>query len=89
MKTARYNRSEVISFAEVPEQYAKEYDLNDDDLFVVFENEDGSFEYLPLSSFTRCESPIWNGIFGMTAFSAYYVKLNRSCDEALVAYRYC
>lgn len=55
-------------------------------------------QFLPLSIFERTNGNPWraserenkftHGIFGLTYFSCYTITLNRSNDEATVAYKY-
>ena len=91
MKTIHYNRSEIYSF----------FDLSPVEQSQVISNyycdiaqaEDDSFircgkEILPLSMFLRCEGSRWDGNFGTSYFSGYYIKFNRSCDEVTIAEKY-
>lgn len=45
-------------------------------------------EPLPLCMFERSEGKIWDGIYGTSAFSAYFIKIARSGDGAVIADRW-
>jgi hypothetical protein len=94
MKTLTFNRSEILSFFDLEDYQRKQvlsnyYDSEDsasEDSFVIFGVD---HEPLPLSMFMRCDSGLWDGVYSTSYFSAYFIKLNRSCDQALIAERYC
>ena len=94
MKTLTFNRSDILSFYDL-EDYQREEVLSN-----YYENEEEASEDsfvifgvdhipLPLSMFMRCNSSIWNGVYGTSYFSAYFIKLNRDCSQALIAEKYC
>ena len=91
MKTAEYCRSEVYSFWDLSEAEQKEVISN------YFQNsqeaEEDSFvklnkEVLPLSMFLRCENSIFNGFYGTSYFSGYFIKFNKFGDEVTVVSKY-
>ena len=92
MKTSSYHRSKILSFFDLSktEQDTCIMESNDaqhaeERSYVRFDN-----DLLPLDNFIRLDNrKVWHGVYGMTAFSAYFIRLNKSNDEALVAYRYC
>jgi len=87
MKTRHYERSEVISFYDLTEEQQTEALSNDDSSeetsFVLFEDEP-----LPLNMFMRCGSGIFDGVWGMSAWSGYFIKLSDCGSMAVVADRY-
>lgn len=90
--TSSYNRSPVLSFYELPEvdrvlalKDANTLSHAEERMYVEFK--EGN-EYLPLDMFVRSEGKVWDGVYGMTAFSAYYIKLSKCGSECVVGYRY-
>jgi hypothetical protein len=96
MKTSYYFRSEILSYFDLStdEQAQMLNDSND-----IQHAEERSYvkgvnskclnvEILPLDMFMRTDAGLWHGVYGQTAFSAYFIRFNRSNDEALIAYRY-
>ncbi len=91
MKTQSYHRSEIYSYYDLDLEQRKEaLDTANDEQhaeersYVLFGE-----DVLPLDMFMRIKNGrIWHGVYGMTAFSAYYIRINRSNDGALIAYRY-
>jgi hypothetical protein len=96
LKTSYYFRSPVISFWELSNieksKIESEMDhLTTDELeresFV--QNPNDKDEILPLSNFMRLtETRIFSGVYGQTAFSAYYIAVSRCGSEAVIAYQY-
>ena len=88
MTTRHYERSEVISFDELTDEQQKEALSLDDSAhetqFVIFEDEP-----LPLNMFMRTTTGIWDGIWGQTVWSGYYIKLSACGSMAVIADRYC
>lgn len=91
--TGSYLRSEILSFWEVTEEqqagqisdYGKE--LAEESMYV--QNPCNEAEILPLHMFVRTEhTKVWNGIYGLSAFGAYFIKISRCGTGAVVAYRY-
>ena len=84
--TRNYERTEVISFYDLTEDQqinALDYDDSAEDVsFVLFEGEP-----LPLNMFMRTDG-LFDGIYGMSYFSAYFVKLSSCGSMAVVADRY-
>lgn len=88
--TSYYNRSEILSF----------WDLSDEQQIEALDSandrehaEERSYvecngEILPLDMFIRSSGKVWDGIYGQTAFSAYYIKLSKCGTGAVVGYRY-
>ena len=97
----RYNRSEIYSFFDLSDSQ-KENVLNnmtneeaENDSFVIFKGK--KFEdVLPLSMFIRInygsnvnnKPNFWDGIYGTSYFSAYFIKLSKSGGSCVVAERY-
>lgn len=88
----RYNRSGIFSWFELTDEqqerikdcYGHEPEFTDEASFVLLKEEP-----LPLYMFMRTKhSNIWDGVYGTSAFSAYFIRFNRSNDEALVAERF-
>ena len=96
MKTVSYNRSQIYSGADLSDVEIQEvmsnynFELSDvyDNSFVKFINRTLSVEILPLDMFMRIDSPIWNGVYGTSAFSGYYIKISNSGDMCLIASKY-
>lgn len=96
-----YNRSEIYSFFDLSDSQ-KENVLNDmtneeaeNDSFVILKGK--KFEnILPLSMFMRINygsnvnnKPIfWDGVYGTSYFSAYFIKLSKCGSCCVVAERY-
>ena len=91
--TRNYNRSEIFSFYELPEALQTEI-LEDRELphaettsYVILK-EDGKKTALPLDMFIRTDRNFTHGIYGLSYFSGYYVTLDRTMTEAVIAYKY-
>lgn len=90
MLNRSYQRSEIYDFADLNEQQQKDaISLTDEnqateDKYVLWNNEP-----LPLSNFLRIEHKYYSGHYGLSAFSCYFLILNRRCTEATVVYAYC
>lgn len=95
MATTTYNRSEVLNFhdltdkqqQDVLDNYYQDREEAEQDRFVIFQAKKREYDAaLPLSQFMRTTgSKLWDGIFGTSYFSAYFIKLNKSRDGALIA----
>lgn len=92
-----YNRSEIYSFCELSEaQQKSQIDMygNEDYVlegsYVLYGNEDNpeKCRALGLFNFMRTESKIWDGVYGTSHSCGYFVKLDKSNSEALVARRW-
>lgn len=91
MKTVKYCKSKIYSFFELSDSmqnsylsllgpYAEAASYVNDPL-----NSDNK---LCLSDFLTFERPgLFDGYFGLSYFSAYYIKLNSCGDGCLVAYK--
>ena len=98
MANTKHNRSEVVNFYELTEKqqqdvldcYFQDQSEAEQTRFVIFEA--GNPEYnaaLPLNMFMRTNKPnIWDGIFGTSYFSAYFVKLSKCGTMAVVAEKF-
>lgn len=94
----RYNRSEVLNFYGLTEKqqndvlncYYTEKQDAENDSFVIFESKYAAYNAaLPLSQFMRINKPnIWDGVFGTSYFSAYFIKLSKCGSMAVVAERF-
>lgn len=91
----KYNRSEILSFFELTEAqkedvlscYYNDETEAENDSFVIFEAKRPEYNAaLPLSVFMRTDKKsIWDGIFGTSYFSAYFIKLSKCGTGAVVA----
>jgi hypothetical protein len=89
--TSYYNRSEILSYFDLTNEQQEQAlnDSNDEQ-----HAEERSYvicngELLGLDNFMRLDnSNIWHGAYGQSYFSAYFIRLNRSNNEALIAYKY-
>lgn len=97
MANNRYNRSELHSYYDLSisqkSRVLEEYHDNDlqsaeEDTYVLFNNHDNEFEVLPLSMFMRLSnSKVWDGVYGLSAFSGFYIKLSKCNTVALISYQ--
>ena len=91
MKTIHYNRSEIYSFFDLSETEKAEVISN---YFCdISQAEEDSFircgkDVLPLSMFLRCEGSRWDGNYGTSYFSGYFIKFNEYGDEVTVVSKY-
>ena len=93
--TTKYNRSEVLNFFDLTEAqredviscYYKDEKEAENDSFVIFEAKKPEYNAaLPLSQFMRINGKsIWDGVFGTSYFSAYFIKLSKCGTIALIA----
>jgi hypothetical protein len=81
-------RSRLYDFSELPSDQQEEHEeYHSEDTFVKAPG--ARNEYLPLGMFMRTTgSKMWQGVYSQDAFSAYFIKFNKSNDEALVCYRW-
>ena len=95
--TSSFNRSSIYSFDELSNDhqqqilgiYSFELSAAHDTSYVEFVNKDNSKEYLPLCMFMKVNnSNFTHGAYGTSYFSFYTITLNRSNDEAVVAYKH-
>jgi hypothetical protein len=92
MTTQRFNRSEVLSYFDLtPTQqvnavsnYYQSTEEAEQDNFVLISEEHSP---LPLSMFMRQKVGLWDGVYGTSYFSAYFIKLSRCGTMAVVAER--
>ena len=93
----RYNRSGIFSWYELTDEqqervkdcYGHEPEFTEEASFVLIKTTKDEHEPLPLDMFMRTQhSKVWHGVYGTSAFSAYFIRFNRSNDEALVAERF-
>ncbi len=95
--TSNYNRSEIYSFFDLSEEQQNEALNNSNDQehaeersYIIYKHKSGD-QVLPLDMFIAIREgkpTVFHGIYAQDYFSAYFVKFNKSNDEALVAYRY-
>ena len=98
MVHAKYNRSEILSFYELTDKqqqdvldcYYQDESEAENDSFVIFEAKKQDYNAaLPLSQFMRTDNnKLWDGIFGTSYFSAYFIKLSKCGTMAVVAEKY-
>ncbi len=94
----KYNRSEILSFYDLPDKmkedvlsnYYQEQEDAENDSFVIYEAKKSEYNAaLPLSMFMRTENcKHWDGIFSTSYFSAYFIKLSKCGSMAVVAEKY-
>jgi len=96
MKTSFYFRSPVLSFWDL--SFEDQIKVGQEmDYLSPSELEDQSFvidsersEIFPISMFMRIDKPgIFCGIYGDTAFSAYFIAISKCGEDAVIAYKYC
>lgn len=96
MANNRYNRSELHSYYDLSisqQSYVRDTYHDDEqaaemDTYVLFNNHDNEFEVLPLSMFMRLSnSKVWDGVYGLSAFSGFYIKLSKCNTVALISYQ--
>lgn len=94
--TRNYNRSEIYSYYELTEtqqkQVIEDFSMSEAEAqetsFVIIKFH-GKADALPLSMFLhQGGNNFTHGIFSDSYFSGYFVTLNKSNDEAVVAYKY-
>ena len=83
-----YQRSQILSFYDLDAaQQAIATDQLDelaiDDQYVLWNNKP-----LPLGMFMRTGNSFSCGVYSQTAFSAYFIYINRTGEEATVVYAY-
>jgi len=100
MVHSKFNRSEVVTFFDLTERqkndvldcYYNDREDAENDSFVIFEAKNKEYSAaLPLSQFMRVEngkSTLWDGVFGTSYFSAYFIKLSKCGSMAVVAEKY-
>lgn len=93
--TRVYERSAILDFTELTDDQQRQavelegLELAEETSYVLLEGEP-----LPLNMFMRTDPPynakskLWDGIYAVTAFSGYFIKLSNSGDCAVVAARY-
>ena len=97
MKTICYKRSRIYSFYELNEKSQEKFMAENPDSYEDTFYVDDPCEadnYLPLDMFMRVnypnggKSPLqFDGVYGITAFSAYTIKLSRCGSVCIVAYK--
>ena len=94
MATVKYNRSEILNFFDLTEKqredvvscYYQDESEAENDTFVIFEAKKPEYNAaIPLSQFMRLDRPsIFDGVFGTSYFSAYFIKLSKCGTMAVV-----
>lgn len=84
-----YQRSEILSFHELDDkQQLIAIDLLDEraehDRYVLYKDEP-----LPISMFLLANNGLFGGVYSLSAFSAYFIKINKTGDQATVCYAHC
>jgi len=81
----KYIRTAIITFDELPSRVQKEFtEYGEMDQFVQDPCDEN--DYIPLELFFKCRSKRWDGFYGTSYFSGYFIKLG--IGEATVAYRH-
>lgn len=82
-----YQRSQVLYFHELDNKQQSQAidELGEDEAqetaFVLW-----GTEALPLSMFMRTDNGLFTGVYGLSYFSAYFIKLNNTGEAATVVY---
>lgn len=82
-----YQRSAILNFWELStEQQAiaineLDNELAEESSYVLWNDEP-----LPLCNFIHIDKGLFHGGYGLTAFSAYLIRINRTNEEATVVY---
>lgn len=89
--TSSYLRSQILSYYDLTDkqkQDAHDYmnDLAEESSYVLCPTDPEGI--LPLSLFMKYDGGLWHGVMGLGYFSAYYIFLNRTAEEAVVSYRH-
>ena len=94
--TTTYNRSQIYQFSELKEQQQQQiindygFELSDchSNSYVIHKGKKFT-SALPLGMFMRCDkNKFTHGIYSTSAFDGYFITLNRSNDEAVIAHKY-
>lgn len=93
---AKYVRTTPVSYYDLTETQKENlkdvYSFEPDDLYEGQYVDDpcDPDSVLPLSMFLRLDnSKLWDGYYGQSYFSAYFIKFDRRNSECVVAYRTC
>ena len=95
VKTLRFFRSPIYSWSELSAEQQEwvrsiyttlSVTDNENERYVLLKENDP--EPLPLYMFLRLNNPgLWDGVYGTSYFTAYFIKINRTGEEALVCER--
>ena len=95
MKIAKYVRSDIYSFFDLPMSEQNKFVEDSDqeqaeqDSYVLDPCDVSHNTYLPLSMFMILTNPgIKHGVYGQTCFSAYFITISRDGTQAVVSYEY-
>ena len=95
--TRSYNRSEIYSFfdlsgyqkAQVISNYFNDWKEASEQHYVILESDHNLNEPIPLSMFIKTtNSKLWDGVYGTSAFTGYFLKLSQCGTTALIADKY-
>lgn len=85
-----YQRSQILYFPELTEEQAAQAidqlgeELAQDSTYVLWGK-----EVLPLCMFLRTDNGLFDGVYSLSAFSAYFIKINETNEQATIAYATC
>jgi len=83
---SKYIRTSIIDFVELPTKSQLEFtEYHEGDQFVQDPCDEDS--YLPLDHFWRHTGKLWDGVYGTSYFSAYFIKYG-DFGQVTVAYRH-
>ena len=96
--TSNYNRSQIYNFNDLSEVEQLDI-LNDNGLelsdahstsYVKYVHKDKTVSFLPLNMFMKTDrkNNFTHGIYGLSAFSAYFITFDRCNEIAVVAYKH-
>jgi len=92
MKLSYYFRSPVLSWHDLSTENQNKFDdeFEHEQKQGLFVFDDLRNELFSLDSFLTVQGEKrYNGVFGQTYFSAYFITFSRCGTEAIVSYRYC
>ena len=84
-----YQRSQILSYFDLNEHQQRQAteqldEQAEEDRYVLWNDEP-----LPLCMFMRIDNKLFHGHYGLTAFSCYFIRINRTNEEATVVYAHC
>ena len=89
---SKYIRTTVKDFCELPENIQddllKDNELSDLTSDRYVKNPCDEKEFLSLNMFVRTDSNLWDGVYGTSYFSAYFIKFDRDRETCTVGYRH-
>ena len=85
-----YQRSQILDFADLSEvQQSQAISLLDETLAAETQYVLWDSEPLPLCNFLSINNPLFQGQYGLSVYSCYFIRLSRHNEAATVVYAYC